>query len=234
MSKQKQNFVIAKLDYMGEHFEILVKPDEARELKNGKAISINEVVVSDTIYKDAKKGLKASPSSLKKVFGTLDFEKIAKEIIERGEIPLTAEQRKEIIEMKKRQIIEYIVRNAIDPKTHLPIPRTRIESAMNEAKVTIDPNKDAEGQAIQIVKEISKVIPIKLAKALIQISCPPQYAGKIKGVLNSLGEVKKTNWLADGSLIAELEIPAGAQNEVIEKLNSLTKGSIEVKILSVR
>ena len=230
----KENYVIARYEAGGERFEILVKPKEAFELRSGKPISISDVVVSEEIYKDVKKGLKASPAALKKVFGTTDFETIARQIILKGELPMTAEQRRELIENKKKQIIDFISRNAIDPKTHLPIPRTRIEIAMEQAKVQIDPNKDAEAQALQIVKELAKIIPIKLAKALIEVKVPPHYAGKVKNALHSLGEVKKTSWLADGTLIAEIEIPAGAQQEVIDKLNGLTKGEVEVKILEVK
>ncbi|PVU73362.1 ribosome assembly factor SBDS [Sulfolobales archaeon SCGC AB-777_J03] len=230
----KENYVIAKYEAGGEKFEILVKPKEALELRNGKSISISDVVVSEEIYKDVKKGLKASPAALKKVFGTTDFETIARTIIMKGELPLTAEQRRELIENKKKQIIDFISRNAVDPKTHLPIPRTRIELTLEQAKIQIDPNKDVEAQALQIVKELSKIMPIKLARALLEIKAPSQYSSRVKSALNSLGEVKKTNWLSDGTLIAELEIPAGAQQEVIDKLNSLTKGEVEVKVLQVK
>jgi ribosome maturation protein SDO1 len=230
----KENYVIVKYEAGGEKFEILVKPKEALELRNGKSISISDVVVSEEIYKDVKKGLKASPSALKKVFGTTDFETIARTIIVKGELPLTAEQRRELIENKKKQIIDFISRNAVDPKAHLPIPRTRIELALEQAKIQIDPNKDVEAQALQIVKELSKIMPIKLARALLEIKVPSQYSSRVKSALNSLGEVKKTNWLSDGTLIAELEIPAGAQQEVIDKLNSLTKGEVEVKVLQVK
>ncbi|MCG2871706.1 MAG: ribosome assembly factor SBDS [Sulfolobales archaeon] len=230
----KENYVIAKYEAGGEKFEILVKPKEALELRNGKSISISDVVVSEEIYKDVKKGLKASPAALKKVFGTTDFETIARTIIMKGELPLTAEQRRELTENKKKQIIDFISRNAVDPKTHLPIPRTRIELALEQAKIQIDPNKDVEAQALQIVKELSKIMPIKLARALLEIKTPSQYSSRVKSALNSLGEVKKTNWLSDGTLIAELEIPAGAQQEVIDKLNSLTKGEVEVKVLQVK
>ena len=231
---KKEEMVIARYEHGGERFEILVRPKEAMEFRSGKSISLSDVVVSDTIYKDVKKGLKASPSALKKVFGTTDFEEVAKQILLKGEIPLTAEQRREMIENKRKQIIDYIARNAIDPKTNLPIPRTRIEIAMEQAKVQIDPNKDVEAQALQIVREIAKVIPIKIARALLEIKVDPKYSSKVKAQLHNLGEVKKTNWLADGTLIAEIEIPAGAQQEVIDKLNSLTKGEVEVKILQVK
>jgi ribosome maturation protein SDO1 len=203
-------------------------------LRQGKSISISDIVVSDTIYKDVKKGLKASPSSLKKVFGTTDFEAISREIILKGEIPVTAEQRKEILENKRKQIIDFIHRNAVDPKTNLPIPPSRLEMALEQTKVQIDINKDIESQALQIIHELTKIIPIKIAKALLEIRVSQKYAGRVRQQLQSLGNVKKSNWLADGTLIAEIEIPAGAQQDVIDKLNSITKGEIEVRVIQVK
>jgi ribosome maturation protein SDO1 len=229
----KQDYVVIKYESHGERFEILVKPKEAMAFRSGKSISLSDVVISDTIYKDVKKGLKASPSALKKVFGTTDFETVAREILLKGEMPITAEQRKEMLESKKKQLIDFIHRNAIDPKTHLPIPPARIEAAIEEARVQIDLNRDVESQALQIIHELARIIPIKVARATLEIKVPAKYSSKVKSQLSNLGSVKKTNWLNDGTLIAEIEIPAGAQEEVIDKLNSLTKGEVEVKVLQV-
>ncbi|BDC19313.1 ribosome assembly factor SBDS [Acidianus sp. HS-5] len=229
----RQDYIVIKYESHGERFEILVKPKEAMAFRAGKSISLSDVVISDTVYKDVKKGLKASPSALKKVFGTTDFETIVREILLKGEIPITAEQRKEILENKKKQLIDFIHSNAIDPKTHLPIPPARIEAAMEEARVQIDINRDIESQALQIIHELARIIPIKVARATLEIKVPAKYSSKVKSQLSNLGSIKKTNWLNDGTLIAELEIPAGAQEEVIDKLNSLTKGEAEVKVLQV-
>jgi len=147
---------------------------------------------------------------------------------------VTAEQRKEILENKRKQIIDFIHRNAVDPKTNLPIPPSRLEMALEQTKVQIDINKDIESQALQIIHELTKIIPIKIAKALLEIRVSQKYAGRVRQQLQSLGNVKKSNWLADGTLIAEIEIPAGAQQDVIDKLNSITKGEIEVRVIQVK
>jgi len=229
-----KDYIMVKYESHGERFEILVKPKEAFLFRSGKNIPVSDIVVSDTIYKDVKRGLKASPSALKKVFGSTDFETIVKDILLKGEIPLTSEQRKELVENKRKQVLDFIHRNAVDPKTGLPIPPARLEMAMEQAKIQIDINKDPEAQAMQIIHELTKIIPIKLARALLEIKVSAKYSSKIKSTLQNLGSVKKTNWLADGSLIAEIEIPAGAQEEVIDKLNSITKGEVEVKVVQVR
>lgn len=227
----KRDYVIARLEVKGHKFEILVHPEKVFELKEGKNIPIDEVLIADTVYKDVSSGDRVSPELLRKVFGTDDIKKVAMEIIKRGEIQLTAEQRRKMIEMKRRQIINFIAKNAIDPQTKLPIPPARIEAAMEKAKVGVDPFKNVEEQAMQIVRAISRIIPIKIARAILLIKIPPQYSGRAYSELQRLGEIKSMDWKSDGSLVAEIEIPAGLQQEVIDKVNKITRGEAEVKVL---
>ncbi|MEM2262217.1 MAG: ribosome assembly factor SBDS, partial [Ignisphaera sp.] len=131
----KKEYVIARMNVKGKRFEILVDPEKAYRFREGENLPLEEIVISDYIYKDVKKGLKASPNELVDTFGTDDMYKIANEIIKNGELQLTAEQRRELLEMKKKQIIYYISRSAVDPKTKTPIPPTRIEKAIDEVKV---------------------------------------------------------------------------------------------------
>ncbi len=229
----KKEYVIARIMVKGKRFEILVDPEKAYKLREGEEIPIEEVVISDYIYKDVRKGLKASPNELIDAFGTDDMYKISLEIIKKGELQLTTEQRRKLLEMKKKQLVYHIAKTAIDPKTKMPIPPARIEKAMDEAKVSVDLYKSIEEQVPQVIKAISKILPIKIAKAVLQISIPPEYASKVSNQIRKLGDVRKSSWLADGSLIVEIEIPAGLQNEIIEKLNEMTKGNANVKVLSI-
>ncbi len=225
--------VVARLEVAGKRFEVLVNPDLAFDYKQGRQVNLEDMVISDAVYTDLRRGLRASPELLRKVFGTDDVVKVAAEIVRRGELQLTAEQRRRLLEAKKRQIINYIARNAIDPKTKLPIPPARIEAAMEQAGVGVDLYKSVEEQVPRIVKAISRIIPIKIARALLRVVVPPEYAGRVAGALQKLGEVKNMDWRSDGSLVAELEVPAGIQQEVIDKLNKLTRGNVEVKVVGV-
>lgn len=227
---KKQEFVIAWLELKGQRFEILVRPDEAFKFKEGEKIPISEVLWSDTVYKDVKKGLKASPDAIRKAFGTEDINVIAERILREGQIQITEEERKKIIEMKRRQIITYIARNAVDPKTGAPIPETRIESLFEQLRIGVDPFKPVEAQALEAIKRIATVIPIKIAKALVEVTIPPAYAGRAIAEIKRLGDVKKTTWLDDGSLKAEIEIPAGMQLEVIDKIQGIAKGQAQINV----
>ncbi len=226
--------MVARYESKGKRFEILVDPEKALEYREGKQIDLGEIVQGEFVFRDVKKGLKASPEELKEVFGTDDTKKIMDIILREGELQLTTEQRRKLIEAKKRMIINYIARSAIDPQTQKPIPPTRIEAAMEQAKVSIDLYRRIEEQAMDIVKAISRVMPIKIARVLIRVKIPKEYASKTINLISKLGEVKKKNFYADGSADVELEIPAGMQGEVLSKIASLTRGEASINIIEVK
>ncbi len=225
-----REYVIARFEKGGDRFEILVDPDKALRYREGEVKDVSEVLVGDIIYKDVKKGDKASPQELVKVFGVTDVKSIAATILKKGELQLTTEQRRRLIEQKRRLIVNYIARSAVDPKTKTPIPPQRIEKAMEEAKATVDLYRTVEEQASKIIKELTRILPIKVARALITIKVSPSIAGRTHSELRRLGEVRNEKWLSDGSLYVELEIPAGMQNEVIDSINRLTKGDVELSV----
>lgn len=229
MSKKKLS--IARLEKGGKRFEVFVDAEKAWALKNGEKINVREVVEGEFIYSDAKQGLKASETDLKKLFGTTDPYVVAETIIRKGELLLTAEQRRELIEAKRRQIIEFLSRNTIDPRTNTPIPPKRIELALEEARVSIDPFKPVEVQVNEILKSLRMVLPLKVARAIIAIHIPAQFVGKAYGALQKMGRVIRENYGSDGSLNVELEVPAGMQSSVVEVVSGLTKGQGDVKLL---
>jgi ribosome maturation protein SDO1 len=228
-----KRFGIARLAKGGKRFEVVVDVDKAWRLKSGEQLNVREIVESPHVYYDARKGLKASPEDLRALFGTEDVLKIAEVIIRQGELQLTAEQRRELIEMKKRQIVEFLSRNAVDPRTGTPHPPKRIEMALEEVGFPVDPFKPVEVQVQEAIKALSRVLPMKIARALVGVRVPPQYAGRAYGALSKVGRVVRSEYASDGSWVAELEIPAGMVEAVIQQVNSLSRGEGEVKVLKL-
>ena len=91
--------IIARLESYGEKFEILVDPDLAADFRNPdneKEINIEDILAVEEIFKDSKKGDKASDESMKKVFDTTDVLEVAEQILQKGSIQITAEQRRQM------------------------------------------------------------------------------------------------------------------------------------------
>ncbi|MGC2387179.1 MAG: ribosome assembly factor SBDS, partial [Nitrososphaeraceae archaeon] len=217
-----------RLTINGDKFEILVKPDPALEYKTGKRTDFSSLLVSDEIYSDANKGSRASGEKLTKHFKTKDTGEIAKQILTRGELALTTDQRRRMVEEKKKQIVQFISRNFVDPKTHLPHPPIRIESAINEVRIIIDPFKRAEDQAKQVIEALRKILPLRSEVAVLTITIPPQFASQSYSVLKGTGNFKNEQWLSDGSLKAIVEVNAGAKGTLLDRIGSVTKGSAQI------
>ena len=130
--------VIARLKTQGHNFEILADCSNALAVREGKDVSMRDVLAAMQVFSDAHKGLVASETAIKQIFGTNETEEVARQIIQKGEIQLTQEYREKLREEKRKQIISIIHRNGVDPKTHLPHPFNRIENAFEEARFHID------------------------------------------------------------------------------------------------
>ena len=226
-----EDAVIASINKKGKDFEILVDPDKALDLKKGKEVSVQTTLAVNQIFKDAKKGDKSPDSELKECFDTTDLLKIATEIIKEGKLQLTTEQKRKLTEEKRTEIANIISRGGVDPKTHIPHPPARILNAMREAHVDIDPFKPAKMQMHAIIDEIQLIIPISFEKVNLAVKVPLEFAGKAGHSIREMAEVKKEEWAKDGWIVM-ISIPAGMQADVMDKLNKITAGRTEVKIVS--
>jgi len=231
MAISVEKAVIAKLTKSNEKFEILVDPEKALEMKSGKDVSLEDLLATQEVYEDARKGLRIPSEKINKIFGTNDFNTVVKKIMKEGEIQLTTEQRKKMLEDKTKLIANIISKRGANPQTGIPHPADRIMRAMEQAKVRVDLEKGVEEQIESVLKSIQSIIPIKLEKAKIAIKVPPEFAGKASSLIRNFGSLIKEEWRSDGAYIALIEIPSGIQTEIYDKINSLTHGQAEVKIV---
>ena len=221
-------FTIVRLSAGNEKFEILVKPDPALEYKLGKKMDISNIMISDEIYSDANKGTRSSTEKLMKQFKTTDQLEIAKQIMAKGDLNMNTDQRRKMIEEKKRQIVEYINKNFVDPKTHMPHPVSRINAVLDEARLAIDPFKRLDDQIKNIIEPLRKVLPLKSEILELNVTVPAQFSGQSFSVFKSIGEIKSEQWLSDGSLQVVLNLNAGMKSAFLDRIGTATKGSAQV------
>ncbi len=226
-----EDAIVARYEYKGHRFEILVDPDAIEDIKSGKITNVVDYLVIDEIFKDAHKGDRASEEVIKEVFGTTDVNEVAKRIILHGQVQLTTEQRRKMLEEKKKRIVMEIARNAINPQTGAPHPPQRIELAMEEAKVHIDPLKSVEEQVPLVLKALRPIIPIRFEKIKIAVKLSGDMYGKVYGDISKMGVILKEEWQSDGSWIGLVEIPAGMQGDFLDMLNKKTHGNVQTKII---
>ena len=223
--------VIARLQHSGQRFEILVDPNKSLELKRGMKVSMDDILAYPAVYRDVRSTEMVPEQDLQKAFGTTDVAKIAEKIIKEGELQLTTEQRRQMVEQKRIQIADIISKRGINPQTNTPHPPQRITNVMNQAGVNVDPFMDAELQVDKVLKSIKTILPIRFQKVTLQIKIPSQFSGSAYSVIKKIGTISNEQWLGDGSLQVNIEILAGVQDEFFQKLSSLTHGSFESKVV---
>lgn len=223
--------VVVKITKGSEKFEIVVDPNTAFEYRQNKIKDLDKVIIVDEIFTDFSKGQRASRDKLKKAFGTDNIREIEKEILLKGELPLTTEQRRRMIEEKRRQIINFIYKNYVDPKTGLPHPVTRIEKAMEMISVSIDPLKPAEEQVKIIVEKLRPYLALKTGSVTFSFRIPAKHAYQAIAVLKEFGELKEESWGTDGSFSGKIVMPIASQAAFLDRMASVTHGEAEVKLI---
>ena len=185
----------------------------------------------DAIFSDSNKGIHVPEEVMQEHFETTDVATIASYIIKHGDIQLTTDQRHKMQKNKLKRVVEYIAKNAMDPQTKTPHPRNRIERAMEEAGVHIDPFKPVTEQVKSTVNAIRPFIALSMEKVKITVKIPAKFVGKAYGVARTFGVLEQEDWQSDGSWVGVVRLAAGMQTEFYDKLNEATKGNVSTKVL---
>jgi ribosome maturation protein SDO1 len=222
--------IIAKLHKEGKHFEIMVDSDKALALKKTGKGFVADMMTVQQIFHDIKKGVRASDSDLEKAFNTSDVFKIAEKIIKEGELHLPSEYKTKERDEKLKQVVDYITRTCIDPRTSMPLTPQRIESAIKETGIRIDEKKSVEEQFSSILNTIQKLLPIRFETKKISIRIPASLTANAYGLVK--GFIMKEDWKDNGDLEVVVQLPKATLMEFFDKLNRVTHGSAITKELA--
>jgi len=225
--------VTARLESHGERFEVLIDPDAALAMKRGEFDGeLEDVIAARDVFENASRGDRPAESDLEDVFGTTDPMEIIPEVVERGEIQITAEQRKEMQERKRKQLINTIARNAVNPQMdNAPHPPERIESALEQAGFTVDPMEPVEAQVDDALDALRPVIPIRFEEVTVAVQLPAEHAGSGQAQVREFGELEREEWQSDGSWVGVLTFPAGMRNDLYDLVAELTSGEGETRVI---
>ena len=221
---------IAKLRSGKLFFETMVDLDNAMKLRKGGEVSMSDVIRDNAIYTNLGKGMKAGSAELEQAFGTSEFERVVEQIVKKGIIEVSQEFRDEALEARRKQVVDFLVRNAIDGQTGRPFTPDTLQNALKDAGVKIE-NKNVENQITRIVDSLKQIISIKIETKKLKVIVPAMHTGKAYGLLAEYKE--KEEWLSNGDLQITLNIPVGIQMEFYDKLNSVTHGSAITEEINV-
>ncbi len=225
--------VTARLESHGERFEVLVDPDAALAIKRGEFEGdLEDVIAAEDVFENASRGDRPAESDLETVFDTTDPMEIIPEVIRQGEIQITAEQRREMQERKRRQLINRIARNAVNPQMdNAPHPPDRIESALEETDFRVDPMEPVDAQVDDALDALRPVIPIRFDEVVVAVQLPAEHAGSAQAQIRQFGDLQQEEWQNDGSWVGVLEFPAGMQNDFYDLVAEQTEGTGETQVI---
>lgn len=208
------NSVLARMEKGGKRYELLVDPELVDDFKSDpNSVNIDDFLAMDEVFHDARSGERPTGEAIENTFNTQDILEIAKIILEKGSIQLTTNQRKEMVERMRQQIIHHIHSQAVDPKSKSPHPRTRIELALDESRYSVDPFKKLDLQIKEAIDKLKVLIPLSFETIRLAFKVPGTGYGSAHRLLRQY-QVKE-GWLEDGSWACVIDCPAGMKGEII-------------------
>jgi ribosome maturation protein SDO1 len=221
--------VLARYEYGGKRYEILIDPTLVDAYRtNAESVDLDNLLATDEIWHDARAGERPTSEDLHNAFGTDNLDDCVSKIMNQGSIQLTTAQRKKRIITMRTAIIHRISSTAIDPRTKMPHPPSRIENALEESRYSIDPFLSIDRQVNDAIKVMRPLIPLKFATARLAFRIPGVEYGAVQSILREL--VVKDEWLANGDWACVVDVPAGSKIDLIGEIAKRSKGS-DVKII---
>ena len=221
--------VLARYEHGGKRFEILIDPQLVDSYRNDPdSVELDSFLATDEVWLDARGGERPTSDQLLSAFGSEDINECVTKIMEKGTIQLTTVQRKERVVSMKAAIIHKIASTAIDPRSKMPHPPSRIETALDESRYSVDPFLSIDRQVTDAIKLMRPLIPLKFATARLAFRIPGVEYGSVQKLLREL--VIKEEWLPNGDWACVVEVPAGSKIDLMGDVAKRSKGS-DVKII---
>jgi len=227
--------VLCRLKKGGIQFEVLCHPAKIEQYREGAA-SKDDVLMSPEIFKDIKKGDRPSAAEIERAFEHTDVDKAIEQVLLKGDFQLSVAERKKKTDEKLAQIISFIGLNYMEPKSNLPIPRTRIVNGIDQLKgLKLDPFRSTATQADEIVKRLKEQFPLIKNEVFGQVSVDVHLAASTAAMIHSSNAcqlvkdeytddayIANIRWLCNdySRLVGELTKSTGGQYELTQEIMS--------------
>jgi len=217
------SYQLVRLKVDKNNFEVLTKKGAALQYREGR-LGFSNVLFADEIYTNQSKAQRANDADLLKAFGTTVIEQCAKVIVDKGELQLSTAERKDKVDKRRAEMVQYIHKYYIDPRTKTPHPVTRIENAFEELKITVDPEMAAERQLQEkVLKRLPEVLPIKRSEMTGTLTVPSSVIGQAMGVIKKFAQVSGESYTGD-NWTAQVSLVPGDYDIFMSDLRNVTKG----------
>ncbi|KAI9098210.1 ribosome maturation protein SBDS-like protein [Phlyctochytrium arcticum] len=229
------NVSVVRLKKGGKRFEIACYKNKVLEWRNNVETDLDNVLQSQAVYNNVSKGQLANKEDLEKGFKTTDTSKIILEILRKGELQVGEKERTQQLGNLSRDIATTVAEKCINPDTKRPYTVTMIEKAMADLHFSINPNRNAKQQALEVIRQLQEKgsIPIARAQMRLRLLLPSKDGKRLKEKITALvASTEDEDWGEDYELICLIE--PGQFRTLTDLIQNETKGRGQIEMLSLR
>jgi ribosome maturation protein SDO1 len=224
-------YQLVRHKHAGITFEVMTKPGTLLKWRAGEIpkADIDAVLFTDVLFKSAHTGDRHPDADIERAFGSDALRPALTTVLEKGELQLTAAERKEKVDRKRREIVNYIHKYFINPATKTPHPVTRIDAAIDEVRFRVDPDTPAERQAADLLKKLVGILMLKKSEMRGVLTIPHAVLGSCQGIVHKYCEVAREKYDGDGCTM-EVAVVPGDYDALMAELARVSKGAVTFNI----
>jgi len=177
------NVAYVRLNKNGKRFEIAAYRNKVLSYRNKVETDLSEVLQIDTVFTNVTKGLLANSKDLIEAFGTADQILVCKEILEKGDLQVSEQERVALLDSTFRDVASIVADKSINPENNRPYTVSMIQNAMRQIHYSVNVSKSSKSQALDVIRKLKAVMPIARASMLLRIICPLNYSESMKEIL---------------------------------------------------
>lgn len=222
-------FQLVRLKKGKHNFEVMVKPGTVMPYRKAE-IAFDNVIVLEEIFKNQAKAEKASSADLVAGFETDNVRQCIEAILQKGDVQLTAAERKAKVDKKRCKIVNYIHKYYVNPQTKLPHPVVRIENALEEMRYRVDGDIPTERQIQEVLKRLCEFIPVTKMEIIGVLSVPHKHMGVVPSFFRKYNiTTSSERWDGEGCVM-EISLVPGDYDAFLGEMNSALAGEFQFEI----
>ncbi|KAM9972992.1 hypothetical protein ACTFIR_012363 [Dictyostelium discoideum] len=233
-NKTLTNIVVVRYKKGVAKFEIACYPSKVQSYRSKIEKDLNEVIQIHRIFTNVSKGIIAKKDELIKAFGTDNEQEIILLILDKGELQVSSKERDNQSEQTFKDIATIVAEKCVNTETQRPIPVSIIEKAMKDVHYSIHPTKSSKQQSLEVIKQISSVIPIQRAQMRLNITIPTKESktlnrDKLMVLVSKIEEEDRDG----GGLSIVCLVDPGSYRKIDELIKQETKGKGFIDIINL-
>ena len=210
-NKKNRYEIICNKQYISEYKKLNSKEDKYKIL--------NKLLVSDTVFSNYSKGEVTKMEDLFKITNCTNKNDAILHLIDHGDIPVSAAERKQLTDQKFNEMVNFIHKNYLNPVNKQPYSLSIIKSSLKSIKgFSVDYNKSAESQFNNYKKKLS--LPLVKNCLISNIELTHSQIGKGMSILNKYATIINENYHKNGATI-EIESTQNNYENIIQSLKKI-------------